>query len=112
MEPGTLSEAQWREHFENWRAAGGPQKAYCDLHGLPPWTFSYWKRKLGYLPDRKRRRKTVGRELPGVVELKPSSSARTPLAEIAPEAPRFELRISDLFGLSVQVQFSGRRPRG
>lgn len=99
MKAGELSPTDWREHLEKWREAGGPQKDYCAAHGLTAWGFSYWKRKLGYLPNNERRAGRSGKKAPALVELRPPFAAR-------PEqvAPLLELRIGNLFGCSVHVR--------
>lgn len=48
MKDKTKSNQQkWRSHLEAWHSSGLTQQAYCQMHGLKPHQFWYWKKKLG-----------------------------------------------------------------
>jgi hypothetical protein len=79
----------WRAHLKAWRESGLNQTRYCATHGLTPFTFSYWKKKLGAPAGG------------GLVEIKPQVQSSTP------RAPLLEVRISESFDLSFNLHLSG-----
>lgn len=38
--------AEWQQLVEEQQESGSTQKAFCEMQGIRPATFGYWKRKL------------------------------------------------------------------
>jgi len=97
-----LTEEDWRRHLEAWKEIGGPQQEYCKQHGLTPWAFSYWKRKLGYLKGPRKGRKSRLVEVTPIAVNAPAPHARS-------HPPLFALRVEENGHLSLELRIRGFR---
>ena len=44
------SAEEWRQQIQAWRASGLTQAAYCQQHGLNPYTFTGWRQRFPPTP--------------------------------------------------------------
>ena len=45
-----VTAAKMGQLVARWRESGEPQAGFARRHGIPPWTFWYWCRKLATVP--------------------------------------------------------------
>jgi hypothetical protein len=76
-------EAHWRAVMERWRASGQTIRAFCEAHGIKPWSFHNWRRELRARDAERRRGESaeavMTRALPA-----PADASRRRFVELAP----------------------------